>query len=263
MTEPFVVGVTSQKGGVGKTTVSVNLATALKLLGYRVLLIDADTSNPSVGFHLGLSESNLGYRDVLIKHTPIKSASAIHGPTGLSVIPGTIHGKAYMPTEVQMKQLARQLKKSGYNFIIFDTPPGFSLEEADKYWDEAIIVTTPEMPSFASCIRLSNLYDKQHLKHNIIVNRYKNRRYELSISEMSDTYGNRPLRVLPEDDKVPESVAAHIPSVILSRRSPFSREILSLARSYKTRAGVEATESMHEQGVGFWAAFRRLFGIGR
>ena len=55
-----IIGVMSQKGGVGKTTIAVNLAVMLRLKGYETLIVDLDTSNPSVGIHLGMHESEDG-----------------------------------------------------------------------------------------------------------------------------------------------------------------------------------------------------------
>lgn len=74
MVKSYVLKVVSQKGGVGKTTMAVNLATALALSNYKVLLFDADFANPSVGFHLGMYDVNAGASDVASGKTSLRNA---------------------------------------------------------------------------------------------------------------------------------------------------------------------------------------------
>jgi Mrp family chromosome partitioning ATPase len=53
------IAVSSQKGGAGKTAIAVNLATSLSTKGFRILLIDGDCLDPSIGFHLCLEQMNM------------------------------------------------------------------------------------------------------------------------------------------------------------------------------------------------------------
>lgn len=112
MANPYLIGVSSQKGGVGKTTISVNLSVALKSFNYKVLLIDSDTSNPSIGFHMGLEKANIGYRDVVYGRADLEDAVAVHGATGLHVLPGTINAKHFSPTSANIEKLANRIKRA-------------------------------------------------------------------------------------------------------------------------------------------------------
>lgn len=227
--KPYTIRVSSQKGGVGKTTLSVNLATALVTLGYDVLLIDADPINPSVGFLLGLEDVNIGTKDVLLGKVSARKCIIKHDVTGMSVLPGVPYGEPYLPNEDQKKTMLEEVKKMDYDFIIVDTPPGFYVGSIGKNYDEGLIISTPDMSAVTSCIRLAEIYNKDKLKNSLIVNRVRNKRYELSIKEIEDTFGAPALAVLPEDDVVPKSTAFHIPAYLMDQRAPFCAQLRKAA----------------------------------
>ncbi len=258
MAKPYIIGIVSQKGGVGKTTIAVNLSVALKMLKYNVLLTDADSFNPTVGFLLGLDDANIGYRDVLLKKTTLQKAISLHTTSGLHVLTGTVYSKAFTPTAKQINDLRNELLKTNYDFIIIDTSPGFLSEDIINCFDESILIATPDMPALSSCIRLGALLDKHHKKYELVVNRVKNKSYELHIDEIEEAWKERVYSTLPEEDAVPQSVSRHIPLLITSRRNIFSRGINNIASKFSGRTEARFVE---EKG-GIIAWILRIFGLG-
>ena len=164
---PYGVVVSSQKGGVGKTVVAVNLAAVLKARGYSVLLIDADYDNPTVGFHLGLEKADTGIREVLEDRGDIRDSIVEH-KTGINVLPSEITKLPMEMTEREALYLYNQIAKLRYNFVIIDMAPGplpTEMLTVFERWDalEALILLTPEMAACMSAIRLAGLYDRHHI----------------------------------------------------------------------------------------------------
>ncbi|MEM0094926.1 MAG: P-loop NTPase [Candidatus Micrarchaeaceae archaeon] len=254
MSSPYMLRISSQKGGVGKTTVATNLASIIRLMGYKVLLIDGDFVNPSVGFHLGLEDINVGVRAVFKRKAKLENAVAIHDPTGLHVLAGEISNRSFEPGDAEQNYVANLLHGTSYNFVIVDTSPGYTPEALLRHYDESIIVTTPEMSACTSAIRLANIYDKMHLKHSLVINRVRNTRYEMHTREIEQMYGGEVAGVLPEDDIVPISIAEHIPAYVLNKKAKFSRAVLDTAHKYARRSEAEPE---YKPKRGFWA---RLFG---
>jgi len=257
MQGPYVIRVASQKGGVGKTTIAVNLASALQSNGYRVLLLDSDTTNPSVGFHLGLEKSNIGYKQLLYSKAKLRDVISIHAATGLHVVTGTINSRPFVAGEDEIKRLIQELKKTSYNFVIVDTQPGYYTQGIAKYVDENLLVTTPDMPSCASIIRVVGMLNEEKAKHSLVINRVQNKRYELHRREIEEMYEGRIVGSLPEDDIVPISIEEHIPAYVMDYRNRFSKSIQQLSRFYST-----GEELYQEEGKprkrGFWRMiFRR------
>lgn len=262
MTKPYIIRVSSQKGGVGKTTIATNLASAIKDSGYKVLLVDFDFANPSVGFHMGLENVNSGVRSVLKKRSQIKQIAAVHAPTGVHVLPGEVKGELRLPKAEEINSFLSNAKRTNYDFVFIDTAPGYDSDILLSRFDEDIIVTTPDVPACVSACRLSAKYDKAHLKHSLVVNKVRNARYELSYNEILDMYGGEINGLLYEDEVVPASIAAHIPAYVFKPRARFSRDVGGLSRKYVSRAGTDyATEKNIVRG-GFFVWFRRVFSRG-
>ncbi len=235
--KPYIIRISSQKGGVGKTTVAVNLACALSDMGYGVLLVDADTANPSCGFYLGLEDSNIGFIDVVSGKASPEKAIVKYNPTGLYVLPGTVHRGNYVMTEHQARAKANMLKVMDYDFIIVDTPPGVFYRETGDAYDEALVLTIPTMAATTSAMRLAHIYDKEKMRHSLVINRVRSKRFELSIGEMEGAYGDKPSAVIPEDDAVQESESMHLPAYVSRRGSAFSKAIEELAIFVGNKSG--------------------------
>jgi len=251
---PYLIRVSSQKGGVGKTTIAVNLSVALQLKGYRVLLIDGDTVNPSIGFHLGIEDANVGVREFLTGKVKLVNARVVHAPSGLHVVPGVLADDEYMVDTEMMKRFVSTVKGSDYHFVIVDTTPGYSVRDMGKYYDEALLVSTPEMSSVANIVRLATWFDRMNLKHSLVLNKVRKKRYELHDREIEEMYENRITAHLPDDDIVPLSIEAHIPAYMYSKRSAFSKAVANTSSIFAAKA-VSAGAGPEKRG--FW---QRLFG---
>jgi MinD-like ATPase involved in chromosome partitioning or flagellar assembly len=241
---PYIIRLSSQKGGVGKTTVSVNLSIALSTRGYKVLLVDSDMSNPSVTYYLGLKKPNIGFRDMVLNKSKIlENAKVLYKPTGMYVLPEpqikemAILKPGYFDTlNDNIETFGMQLRKSDFDFIIFDTSPGIMSEKLLYYYDEALLVSTPELPSISSIIKFSSFFNEYKVKHNLVINRFNR---NIDIGDVTELYGKKPIAVLPEDQTVGKSLAKEIPIFLTDKRAPFVKGINKLAEYYSTSAAMK------------------------
>jgi MinD-like ATPase involved in chromosome partitioning or flagellar assembly len=257
--KPYIIRISSQKGGVGKTTTAVNLAVSLATNGYKTLLVDTDFSNPSVGFHLGLEDVNVGMQSLLMHKTKIQNAIVVHDPSGLHVLPCEINTKMSIATVEQVQYFKGELLKGDYDFIIVDTPPGQLTPGIGDLYDEAVIITTPDLPALQSVIKLATRYDNISLKHTLVVNRVKHKNYEIASKNIEGMYEGKVTAILPESELVPVSIAKHVPAILLDSRCIFSKTLARLSEQYTYKTEKRALKRDRSKRYGFLRTLIRFF----
>ncbi|MGN0940602.1 MAG: ParA family protein [Selenomonadaceae bacterium] len=128
-----IIAVANQKGGVGKTTTAVNLASSLGALGVRVLLVDFDPQgNATSGVGVDKNALDTSIYEVMLSDVDVTKA-IIHTEYGLDILPSNIN---LAGAEIELSNLENReyrLKwaldkiKENYDFIIIDCPPSLGL----------------------------------------------------------------------------------------------------------------------------------------
>jgi ATP-binding protein involved in chromosome partitioning len=156
-----IIAVASNKGGVGKSTVSVNLAVALARAGARVGLVDADITGPNIptmfGFEPGFMAESAGLR--VIEKYGVKVASlGFLLPRGMPVVwRGPMIGTG-------VRQLLHDLQWGELDYLVVDLPPGTSDASMSLCQDApiagAVIVSTPQKVALEDATKAVGMFEK-------------------------------------------------------------------------------------------------------
>ena len=256
-----MIAVASGKGGVGKTTITVNLAIALSHLGVRVLVVDADFGLANIDVMLGVqTKYNLSHfirgQRLLdeIVHIGYDGVRFISGGSGLAEL-----------LQLGDRQLARLMKgltrmDMPVDYILFDSGAGINdnLIQMVLSCSGTIVVTTPEPTAILDAYALIKTVVAREHEHpiHVIMNRADTKKEADHVlrgfTEVLSRHLSKSVNCLgyiTSEQDVPRSIKRQTPMIISDPDSRFSREIEAIARNL-----LELPPEKENNGV-----FARLF----
>ncbi|MHA6259318.1 septum site-determining protein MinD [Sporosarcina sp. CAU 1771] len=203
--------ITSGKGGVGKTTTTANLGTALALQGKKVCLVDTDIGLRNLDVILGLEnriiydlvdviEGRCKVHQALVKDKRFEDRLFLL-PAAQTTDKNAINGE-------QMKTLITDLKRD-YDYVLIDCPAGIEqgFKNAVAGADRGIVVTTPEISAVRDADRIIGLLEQEDIEPpKLIINRIRRRLANsgdaLDINEITSHLSIDLLGIVLDDENV-------------------------------------------------------------
>ncbi len=260
-----VIVITSGKGGVGKTTTTANLGSALAMQGKKVVLVDTDIGLRNLDVVMGL-ENRIVYDIVDVVEEKCKLRQALIKDKRfqeLFLLPAAQTRDKSAINEEQMRDLTLKLKEE-FDYILIDCPAGIEqgFKNAIAGANRAIVVTTAEISAIRDADRIIGLLESSEIKNpELVVNRIKPnmiRRGEMmDIDDIVDLLSIELIGVVPDDEFVVTQTNKGEP-VVQNRKAPSGKAYLEIARRILGE-NVEVTIPGREKG--FLAKIKRLFGI--
>jgi septum site-determining protein MinD len=232
-----VIVITSGKGGVGKTTSTANLGTALAMIGKTAVVVDADVGLRNLDVVMGL-ESRVVFTsmDVLEKQCELEKALVKDRRVGdLMLLAASQRNRKDDIKPEQMQEICEKLKEK-YDFVLVDSPAGIEqgFHNAAAGADEAIIITTPDVSAIRDADRIIGLLDNQGIDPiNLVINRLSpilvKKGNMISKNEVLDILNINLLGIVPEDTGVIASTNRGIP-LVHNDGSPGAEAYMRIAR---------------------------------
>ncbi|MFA4886704.1 MAG: cell division ATPase MinD [Candidatus Nanoarchaeia archaeon] len=203
------IAIVAAKGGVGKTTTSINLAMAFTTYGRNTTLVDANLSTPNIGIYLGVPILPVTLHDVVKGKKHVKKAIYAH-TSGTKIVPASISFQDMKKINYDKLGDALEALKEHTDLLVIDTPAGLGKETTIPLSaaDDVLIITNPEMPSLTDALKTIKLC--QEYKKNIlgvVVTKTNSKNADIPLKDIENLLEHDVIGVIPEDRAVKFSQA--------------------------------------------------------
>lgn len=263
-----IIAIASGKGGVGKSTVSANLAVGLAMLGYKVGLLDADVFGPSMPKMFGLEDFQAyavkkDGRDLLVPAekygVKVLSVGFFIDPNSATIWRGSMAGSA-------LKQLIGDADWGELDYFLIDLPPGTSdihlTIVQTLALNGAVVVSTPQQVALADCRKGIDMFQNEKINVPVLglvenmawftPAELPNNRYYLfgheGVKQLSEETGLPLLAQIPIVQSICERGDGGEP-IVLNYDSMVGQSFLSLAQSVVTQTNLRNASQPRTQRV--------------
>lgn len=260
-----VIVITSGKGGVGKTTTTANLGSALALEGKKVALVDTDIGLRNLDVVMGL-ENRIVYDIVDVVEKKCKLRQALIKDKRfqeLFLLPAAQTRDKSALTEEQMMELIKDLKEE-FDYILIDCPAGIEqgFKNAIVGADRAIVVTMAEISAIRDADRIIGLLESSQIKNpQLVVNKLRPEMVKkgkmMDVEDIVDLLSIDLIGVVPDDEYIITQTNKGEP-VISNRKAPSGKAYMEIAKRILGE-NIEVTIPGREKGI--FAKIKRLFKI--
>lgn len=258
--------VTSGKGGVGKTTTSANIGTALALLGKKVCLVDTDIGLRNLDVVMGL-ENRIIYDLIDVAEGRCRLNQALVKDKRfdeLYMLPAAQTKDKNAISPEQVRDIILELKKE-YEYVIIDCPAGIEqgFKNAIAGADHAIVVTTPENAAVRDADRIIGLLESSDVSSpKLVVNRIRPNMVKsgdmLDIEDILQVLNIDLIGIVPDDEHVIKAANTGEPTVM----NPESKAAIAYRNIARRILGDTVPLMQIDQKKGAFTRFKKFFGMG-
>jgi len=258
--------VTSGKGGVGKTTTSANMGTALALLGRKVCMVDTDIGLRNLDVVMGL-ENRIVYDLIDVAEGRCRLNQALVKDKRfeeLYMLPAAQTKDKHAIAPEQVRKIVEELKPD-YDYVIIDCPAGIEhgFDNAVAGADRAVIVTTPENAAVRDADRVIGILEKRGFESpKLIINRIRPNMLKsgdmLEIDDICQVLAIDLIGIVPDDEAVIKGANLGEPTVM----NPASRAAIAYRNIARRILGETVPLMQLEEKSGMLGRMKKFLRLG-
>ena len=264
---PRIIAIANQKGGVGKTTTAINLATAMCAVGKKVLLVDLDSQgNASTGLGIKRATITKSTYDVLFGDVSALEAAVETKVPGLSVVPSSLHLAGAEIELVGAERREYRLREAlrqpmPFEYILIDCPPSLSLLTLNAMvaTDSILVPLQCEFYALEGLSHLSKTIErvKRHYNptleiHGVVLTMFdkRNNLSGMVASDVRKHFGDKVYNtIIPRNVRVSEAPSFGLPAIVYDMACPGAQAYIHLASEVlKRERGILSAAAMAQGG---------------